>query len=61
MVSDIIKDTYTLSYPAGDVRIVVGRYYTDHDDYFPTAKIDEILYFNSALTPDQILSIYNGV
>ena len=47
-------------YPAGDSRIVVGRYYTDRDEYYLSVEVDDPIYFNAALASDEVRSIYNS-
>ena len=48
------------SHAAGDGRIVVGRYDAYHDDYYTSVHVDELIYFNAALTTDDVQSIYNS-
>ena len=50
----------TASYPAGDGRIVVGRWYTNSDSHYSSVQVDELIYFNAALTSDDVQSIYNS-
>ena len=60
--AEVKSDTtkYTgLSYSPGDGRIVVGRRFTQDDGYYITAEVDELIYFNAALTDDHVQSIYN--
>ena len=47
-------------YSAGDGRIVVGRIYTDLDLNYASVEVDELIYFNAALTSDEVQSIYNS-
>ena len=56
--SDTTKTSGSLR--AGDGRIVVGRHYTDRDGYYASVQVDELIYFDAALTTDNILSIYNS-
>ena len=51
------------SYSAGDGRIVVGRYYTDHDgaEDYASVQIDELIFFNHALNNDNVNALYNAV
>ena len=44
----------------GDGRIVVGRYYPDQDRNYASVQVDELIYFNAALTSDDVQSIYNS-
>ena len=45
----------------GDGRIVVGRSYTDHDYYYGSMQVDEVIYFNKALSRDQISDLHLSV
>ena len=45
--------------PSGDGRVIVGRYYTDDDSFYATVDVDELLFFNEALTDDQVTKIKN--
>ena len=47
-------------YSAGDGRIVVGRYYPDLDRNYASVQVDELIYFNAALTSDEVQSICNS-
>ena len=47
-------------YSAGDGRIVVGRIYTNLDQDYASFEVDELIYFNAALTSDDVQSIYNS-
>ena len=46
--------------PAGDGRIVVGRYYKNYDSYYASVQVDELIYFNVSLNTDDVQSIYNS-
>ena len=48
------------SHAAGDGRIVVGRQYTNSDRNYASVEVDELIYFNAALTSDDVQSIYNS-
>ena len=61
VASETEKYAYSSPTSAGNGKIVSGRRYTDHNPRYLTMQVDELLYFNSALTPDQIQSLYNGV
>ena len=50
----------TTTHSAGDGRIVVGRYYTNQDQNYASVQVDELIYFNAALTTDDVRSIYNS-
>ena len=57
--SDTTKTTR--SYAPGDGRIVVGRSYTDSDKYYASMHIDELIFFNKALSTNDIKLLYNVV
>ena len=48
------------SHPAADGRIVVARWYIDNDSLYSSVQVDELIYFNVALTSDEVQSIYNS-
>ena len=58
MTSDTTKRG--ASYSPGDGRIVVGRYYTNYDGNYASVHVDELIYFDAALTNDDVQSIYNS-
>ena len=58
MRSDTDKSEW--SYSPGEGRIVVGRLYTDKDQNYTSVQVDELIYFNAALTTDDVRSIYNS-
>ena len=53
------------TYSTGDGRIVVGRYlflWDGHCDmWYPSLQIDELTFFNKALSTTDITAMYNGV
>ena len=59
--AEVARDTEKnpRSYSGGDGRIVVGRRYTDQDKNYASVEVDELVYFNAALTNDHVQSIYN--
>ena len=59
VASDTTKSEKT--YPTGDGRIVVGRYYTDEDRYYMSMQIDELIFFNKTLSTTDIKHLYNAV
>ena len=59
MANDTTK--YARSYPAGDGRIVVGRAYTDRDLLHASVQVDELTFFNKALSSTEIAAMYNTV
>ena len=48
------------SLTAGDGRIVVGRRYTSSDEKYASVMVDELVFFDAALTSDDVQSIYNS-
>ena len=48
------------SYSPGDGRIVVGRYYTNYDGNYASVQMDELIYFNAAMTSTEVQLIYNS-
>ena len=47
------------SYSTGDGRVAVGRYHTDKDERYATVAVDELIFFNRALTSDETATMYN--
>ena len=45
----------------GDGRVVVGRLYTDRDMLYVSVQIDELAFFNKALSKTDITAMYNAV
>ena len=45
------------TYPAGDGRIVVGRYSTKSDSFYASVEVDELTFFIRSLTLDEITSL----
>ena len=58
VASDTTKTSYRLS--AGDGRIVVGRYRTNRNDHYGNMQVDELIFFNEALSQDDITMLHNG-
>ena len=46
------------SYPPGDGRVVVGRWFTDRDRDYASVEVDELTFWNRALTLQEIQAIY---
>ena len=46
---------------AGDGRIVVGRIYTESEGFYTSVVVDELIFFNQALTVDDIETLYQSV
>ena len=57
VVSDATRD---VARSAGDGRIVVGRRWTDQDTYYASMEIDELIFFNKALSTTDIELLYNA-
>ena len=51
----------TVSYSAGDGRVLVGRAYTDRDVLYVSAQLDELIFFNKTLNTTEMRAIYNSV
>ena len=49
------------TYSAGDGRIIVGRRYIDEDRRYASMEIDELIFFNEALSTSDIKLLYNAV
>ena len=58
VASDTTKTSHGFS--AGHGRIVVGRYRTNRNDHYGNAQVDELIFFNQALSQDDITMLYNG-
>ena len=60
--TEVASDTDTIEWSssAGDGRIVVGRQITNVDFNYASFQVDELLYFNAALTSDDVQLIYNS-
>ena len=60
--AEVASDTTKTSgsYSAGYGRIVVGRRYTNEDRLYTSVQVDELVFFNVALTPEYIQSLYNS-
>ena len=60
--ADVVSDTNKTaqSLTTGDGSIVVGRLFTDSNSYYSSVDVDELIYFNAALTSDDVQSIYNS-
>ena len=60
VVGGRVKDS-RIPPPAGDGRIVVGRGYTDKDADYASMVIDELIFFNKALSTTDIKLLYYEV
>ena len=58
VASDTTKTTY--SYSPGDGRIVVGRRHTDRNQNYASVQVDELIFFNQALSDNEVQLIYNA-
>ena len=59
MEQKVLSDTTKSpgSSPAGDGRIVVGRWFTDQDKWYTSIQIDELIFFNRFLSSDEIAAL----
>ena len=57
--NDVTKTVDTFS--TGHGRVVVGRVYTDTDQQYTGAEVDELLFFNQALSEQQVWDIKNMI
>ena len=54
------KDSYT--YPAGEGRIFIGRYFVDIDQFgYGSFDMDELLFFNETINEQEIMAVKNLV
>ena len=53
-------DKYEEPFSSGDGRIVVGRRYKKSDEKYASVMVDELIYFNAALTSAEVQLIYNS-
>lgn len=53
------NDTVALANPATAEPFVIGRYYTDFDNYYLDGYIDHVFVYSEALDSDEVLEIYN--
>ena len=56
---EITRDPSSL--PAGNGTIVIGRVYTEVNDNYGNGQIDELLFFNQALSVKDIKELYNNI
>ena len=49
------------TYSTGDGRIVVGRYYSHRDVRYTSMQVDELAFFNKALSTTDIKAMYSSV
>ena len=54
--TEVARDTdkHRGPYPAGDGRIVVGKWLTDQDKWYKSVQVDELMFFNRFLSSDEI-------
>ena len=53
VISDASKNEG--NYTEGDKRIVIGRHFSRSDERYASIQMDELLFFNEALTEDEII------
>ena len=58
---DSVITKYTRSRQAGDGRIVAGRGYTYVSEQYASAQVDELIFFNRALKPSEIKTLFSDV
>ena len=60
-VNGILENSVAYSSTPGTTNqpLVIGRWYGNFNDYYTDGKIDQVRIFDSALSPDQINSLYN--
>ena len=56
VASDITKSGQ--SYGIGDNRVVVGRHYTDKDLDYVSVQVDELIFFNEALSDTDVEALF---
>ena len=56
VASDITKSGQ--SYDIGDNRVVVGRHYTDEDLDYVSVQVDELIFFNEALSDTDVETLF---
>ena len=58
--AEVATDTtkYEDTFPAGDGRIIIGRRYTGQDWDYASVHVDELIFFSSALTSDEVQAMY---
>ena len=54
---DTAKTTEFGPYSAGDGRVVVGRWFIERDDRYPSLQVDEMIFFNRHLSSDEIAAL----
>ena len=56
VASDTTKETEL--YSLGDNRIVVGRWFTDSNERYAGLGVDELMYFNTVLSTEEVYLLY---
>ena len=41
----------------GDGKVIIGRYFTDEDDFYGSVEVDELFFFNTALSDSDIMKL----
>ena len=49
------------SNPAGNGRIVIGRYYTGRDRNYASVQVDELVFFNQYLNVEEVRKLHNAI
>ena len=50
---------YSKGSSPGNSRVVLGRQFTDGDNYYTSAQVDELMFFNRNLSASDIEAFYN--
>ena len=56
VASDTAKEIQ--SYSLGDDRIIVDRWYTDSNEKYAGLHVDELMYFNTVLSTEEVYLLY---
>ena len=59
--NQVASDTTSWGYirHAPNGRIVIGRVYTDYSIYYSSVQVDELAFFNQALSNEEISALHN--
>ena len=47
------------SQTVGPGKVVIGRKYVNVDGYYSQVEVDELIFFNKALTEQEVMELYN--
>lgn len=48
------------SFPVGNGRVAVARFYTNRDAFYGSSEVDELIYFNKALAIEEIEAVFDA-